>query len=81
MEEIKKKVVDIVGTFTKSDVSDEIIFWEKLLETYENDKDYKIIKSKVYNLLKLTNLTKKKSEEEFKKLLDRDLEDDIWYEI
>jgi len=80
-EEIKKKVVNIVGTFTKSDISDEIVFFEDLLEIYLDDKDYKIIESKVYNLLKLANETKKKSEEDFMMLLDRDLESDIWEQI
>lgn len=79
-EQEKKELLRyIIKEFKKSDISDEIVVWDEIVNFYsEGDIE---IKNKAYNLLKLINETKQKSIEEFNKLMKKDIEDDLWYII
>ena len=79
-EQYKKEIFKkIIHEFEYADNTNEIIIWDNIIETYsDGDKE---IKNKIYNLLKLMNESKQKSEKDFNELLDRDIETDIWYII
>lgn len=73
-KEIFKK---IIHEFEYADNSNEIIIWDRIIETYSKG-DIEII-NKTNKLLKLMNETRQKSEKDFNELLDRDIETDVWY--
>lgn len=77
-KEQKKIFVELIELFEMSDNGDQIIIWEELLEMYTNFEGGVIIKEKIYNLINLCNLSLKKSEKDFKILLEKDIETDIW---
>jgi hypothetical protein len=49
-------------------------YWEKLLESYSNEDDYDILKTKINNFIVLLN----EKEDEY---LNKDIETEIWDNI
>ena len=80
-KELKEIFVKIISYFYNSDIDGEVLVWDKIVENYTNFDGGEILKKKTNNLLKIANKTKQTSEEEYKKLLARDVEDDIWYVV
>lgn len=79
-EEEKKEIFKkIIHEFQMSDDGSEVIVWNESVKTYSDFDGGEILISKTNNLIKLLNEAKSKSEDEFKTLMKRDIEDDIWY--
>lgn len=79
-KELKEIFVKIISNFEKND-ENEIIIWDKIVKLYSNFDSGDIIEKKIYNFINLLNEIKSSSEEEFKKLMKRDIEDDLWYKL
>lgn len=75
-ETIKEKSVTMLNSLSND--NGKFTYWDKLLESFENDPDYNIIKFKMNNLVnKLNSL----NSEELKEYMNRDFEIEIWDEI
>ena len=79
--ELKKSFVHLISCFYISDISDEICAWDDLVDDYSDTEETKILKSKIYNLLRMMNEAKQESEDAYKKLVSRDIETDVWYVV
>jgi len=79
LDERKNIFKKIIKEFQYSDDNSKIIIWDVLVESLASDDTE--IKNKTYNLLNLLNETKQKSEEDFNILMDRDIEEDLWYNV
>ena len=78
-EELKNILVHVISYFELSDDSKEVIVWDRMVEKYTNFEGGELIKNKTYNLLKMLNEAKQTSEEEYQKVMKRDIETDLWY--
>jgi len=76
--ELKKIFIDLIKYFDLDD-NGEIFIYDELLEKYTSFDKTNLIKDKIKKLLLISNEIKNKSEDEFQKFLDRDLENDIWF--
>lgn len=77
-EKLKEKFKEFIGYLSYKE-NGEITICNRLYEKYLNIEEKDLIKNKISNLIKILNDTKQKSNEDFKKLIDRDIETDIWY--
>lgn len=80
-KDVKEKVLYIVSTMDIMEGDTEFSYFNELMEyIFVNDPDFPVIKEKMDNLVSLC-YEKNKDPEEFRKFLDLDFEDEIWYMI
>ena len=77
LEERQATFSKIIGEFYYSDDNSKIILWDEIINFYAKDDEE--IKNKIHNTLTLMNEARNESKEAFEQLLDRDVENDIWY--
>ena len=80
-EELKEELNHMIKYFQVDEETDNIYIGERVIEKFLNFEGGDIVKNKTYNLLSMLNNAKKKSEEAFNKLMDRDVQEDIWYVV
>ena len=80
MKNIQEKVNLILSTLTYDNQDNTFDYSNRLLlETFKNDDDFNIIKSKMNNLVNKLNSFENK--EDLDQYLNKDLESEIWNEI
>lgn len=73
-DKMKEDFKHVISYFEIND-NNEIVVWDRIIEKYSNSE---IVKKKIKNLIILMNEKKKMSDVDFKLLLERDIETDIW---
>ena len=79
--ELKQIFVNIIKNFSYNKKLNKFVVWDKLVKHYTDFDGGEIVSTKIFNLIKIANNIKSKSETEFKIFFNRDLEADLWYVV